>query len=151
MATAVTMYQAIDGSQFVSRERAELHDQACRLVEQAMDLLLPRTPELEANKGYIQHSQTALLAIYRALFQVASTNGAEWWIKDQRSKGHSDDVIAAALPYMWSRVGEGSCKPLDRAYGRLNAIDKEGREYQQPCYVLSTMYDKDKPTNCLNA
>jgi hypothetical protein len=151
MATAVTMYRANDGTKFDSRERAELHDTACDLIKHAMSGLAPRTPELEANKGYLQQRPDRLQSIYRALMRIAAVNGAEWWIKDQRDKGHSDEKIAAALPYMWSRIGGDSCKPLDQAYGRLNAIDEQGREYQQPCYVLSTMYDKDKPTNCLNA
>lgn len=63
MATAVTVYRANDGTQFSSLALAELHDSACNVIDHAMSGLVPRTAELEANKGYLQQSVFRLSAL----------------------------------------------------------------------------------------
>lgn len=131
---AITKYQAIDGSEWNSPEKAEARDRLVDSVNKIMAMLKP-TPEKLNWDGYVQQNAATIAGVKERLYSLANVEGVlKWWI-DSQKQGHGKtdyDLIHLCHPSWFCRMLDGDHGPLDRAYHRLCCIDVSGREWNQP-------------------
>ena len=134
---SVTRYQANDGSEWDTAEKAHKRDAMSSAVDSAMCLLRDVPSELNW-EGFVQQDPETIREVKRRLFEIANVHGVlKWWI-DSQQKEHSkteNDLAQNCHPSWFVRLLDGGSRPLGIAYGRLCAIDEHGREWNQPYYA----------------
>lgn len=142
MATAIQKWKSADGAEWDSEEHADQRDRLCEAVRLAM-LPLGDKPSLPAcgfenGAGYVQHTAAVVEQVKLRVFEVAKEKLA-WWLDSQkRDHGKTDYELAVVTHPSWHvRMLDGSCQPLESAYGRLSCIDKLNREWGQPFFALN--------------
>lgn len=74
------------------------------------------------------------------LFRIADQDGVlKRWIDSQRKDhGKTDEDLIRNTHCSWfSRMLDGSHRPLDKGYYRLQCIDAENREWNQPFFAAN--------------
>lgn len=140
MATAMTVYKAADGSRWDTEEKAIERERLLAAVAHAM-APLGETPNLpgcrfENGGGFLQHEPEAVRSVRLALWEL-TRKPLGWWIKGQiENHGRTEEQLATECHPSWfGRMLDGSCPPLERAWGRIMCIDDRCREWGQPYYA----------------
>ncbi len=148
---AITKYKANDGSEWATAEQAEAREVMIREVNIAMLILVSKPTDMDfANgHGYIQQEAEKILDAKRELYKIANREGVlKHWIDRQKNDhGKTDEDFITCHPSWFSRMLDGSHRPLDAAYSRLYCIDEQNREWGQPYYAINP--DKGEQV-CLN-
>lgn len=123
----VTMYEAVDGTQFRTAAEAERRDALISEIALALAPLGVRRPSAYE---FIRHDAKVLRGVKGALLAIARRElpgFPDVW-------RHPDDEIAP-LGIAGRIINDAGPAPLDRAWYRLCCIDDEGREWEQPYFV----------------
>jgi hypothetical protein len=138
MATRIEKWRANDGSEWASQAKAEDRDALLAQVAEAMSALRPVPNECNfANGGgFVQQATAAVQQTKEALYELAKPHIADWIQGQAKEHGTTEDaLIYNTHPSWFCRMLDG-CDPLERAYGRLCHIDKDGREWGQSYYAM---------------
>jgi len=156
LSEAVTMYRADDGCIFKTESEAVRRDRIIQEVKKAMEPIgeLPPDPgcEFANGSGYYKHSLRDLEKVKRNLLHVFESNGfADHWTGLQNATCEKWQVD----PWAFGRRLDGSCPPLEEAYGRLCCIDDYGREFGQPYFTKhpdrASLFERQRPLNALQS
>lgn len=137
MAKAITMYEAEDGTRFGTLERAEQHDELCRVLEDVMAQLRP-VPEGDfgnERRGYVQQDPAAVRAVKVRLVEIAAALPHMGWFQERLDAGEAAEVHP--MSYGGRIMSECAPRPLGYAWSRLARIDDRGREWEQPYFALN--------------
>jgi hypothetical protein len=153
MAEPIIVWKATDGSQWKDEEAARKRDALCADVAEALLPLgaKPDGTDFANGGGFVQHTEAQVRRVRRELYSIANVKGIlKWWFDSQREDhAQTEEALKMGIhPSWYRRMLDGAHAPLDRAYGRLNCIDGQFREWGQPYYADHP--DEAKQV-CLNA
>ena len=141
----ITKYVADDGSEWGDEFAAKNRESLVLAVRDAMTFLKPTPNDLNW-EGYVQQTPTLVLQCKCNLFAIANQDGIlKCWI-DRQKNDHGkteEDLIVDCHPSWFGRILDGSCRPLETAYGRLCCIDEKCREWNQPYFALNPSKGRD--------
>lgn len=139
----VTVYVANDGEQFSTPEKALERDQLIEDIDAVMSALKP-TPR-SSFEGYVQQDKASVEQVQRGLYNLLlKYEVISWWINRQKNDfKKTDKDLIGTHPSWFLRMIDGTCRPFERAYGRLYRIDSDYREWEQPYYAINPGTGKD--------
>ncbi len=132
----IAMYEADDGSRWKTAEEATARDAVLRAVEEAMAPLGPR-PDFGPHDGYWPHTAEAIRKAKCSLLWITRGILPELFGGRIRLGMKFPDDFVAADPGWYLRILDGTCTPLELAWGRMWSIDAEGHEWNQPYFALN--------------
>lgn len=126
---AITLYQAVDGSNWPTEAEALERDALCSHVDAAMALLKPRPKDVAFDNGgsFVQQEAERWLAAKQRIVDLsAAVTGHK--VFDNIAEDIHPQSIAG---YILSEVGG----PLNAGWYRISCIDDQLREWGQPYFV----------------
>jgi hypothetical protein len=133
---AVTVYKAADGSTHATPEAATARDALVAAVADAMALL--RTPSdaqqraMSGGAHYLSHAPAAVVQVRARLLELAARQMPSY----ARTHPHLFRSEVPTLNNFIGRILDDVSGPLNDAWGRLMRIGEDGREWEQPYFVL---------------
>lgn len=130
----IAKYVADDGSEFTSERKCREYEAHCKRVAQILKPLGP-LPNLPAcgfanGDGYIQHDEQTFMKARVELLEQAKKFTTHKWIQESIDKG-----MDAHSSYAARIIQECTTTALDRAWCRIQCVDRQFREWGQPYYA----------------
>jgi hypothetical protein len=121
----ITLYQAVDGSNWPTEAEALKRDTLCAQVNEAMSAVRARPKVLDAGNGdfFLQQDRDKVLSAKQAIVEVTGHDV----FKHPAADIHPQSFAGRLLDDMGG--------PLRDAWWRLSCIDLQWREWDQPYYV----------------
>lgn len=136
MTTAVQMWRANDGAMFNTEAEAIERD---AIIAQVKSAMLPLGKSHGAcrftGNGFIQHSRLAVTAAKVALLEITRPLLAKWFA-EREAKNPNIDWLEVHGGW-FGRLLDGSCDPVERAWGRMCRIDGKCREWDQQFFAAN--------------
>lgn len=128
---SVVRFQAADGTEFGDESACAAYETLCTRVERIM----ARLPKVEVSgEDFVQLDGPTVIGVQHDL--VLLYEGLRTDMADE----HTEFARNAAVPVGMSLIGryidDGGPTPLRRAWGRIQRIDNQFREYEQPYYAI---------------
>lgn len=124
----ITLYQAVDGSNWPTEAEALKRDALCAEVEQAMKPLGPSTDRRHDNgRAFIQHRAEDVLAAKRDIVALCA--------RDVDRTVFNRPAELVHVRGLAGRILDDTGGPLSTAWGRLARIDDYAREWEQQWWV----------------
>jgi hypothetical protein len=125
----ITLYQAVDGTNWPTEAEALKRDALCLHVDVAMALLRPRPTDAGFDNGnsYVQQESGPWLAAKRHIVDLALAATRHAVFANDAEDIHPQSVAGRIL----SDIGG----PLNSAWWRFACIDSQYREWGQPYFV----------------
>lgn len=126
---AITLYQAVDGSNWPTPREALQRDALCSHVDEAMKLLRPRPSDVGFSNGdsFVQQEEGPWLAAKQRIVDLAyAVTG------DAVFTNIAEDIHPRGLA---GRILDDTGGPLAKAWWRFSCIDSQHREWGQPYFV----------------
>lgn len=128
----IVQYKTVDGRQFDTEDEARSHEALLLQIENALKPLGNRRPTEE---GWIQHSQTSVLAAKRSLLSLATqTCLAGFPDVVEKVNADPDSVHPRSIV---GRIMDDSNSPINKGWYRIMCIDDSFREHSQPFYAIN--------------
>lgn len=139
----ITLYQAVDGSNWPTEADALRRDQLCAEVSEAMAILGPTTDRRHSNgQAFIQHRAEDVLAAKRRIVELCALH------VDHKVFSHPAERIH--VRGLAGRILDHAGGPLSVAWGRLARIDDFAREWEQQYFAMNPNPDA-KEAGCATA
>ncbi len=135
---SITKYEANDGSQWNTADKAIERDSLLIVLDEASRLLKPHPSDCNF-EGYIQQNRESVLDYKRILMRIAKkyaygTIGKEG---EERCIWDMDPKEVHPLSIAGRFIDDSNCQPLNSAWRRLCCMDDKFREFNQPFYVIN--------------
>ena len=126
---AITLYQAVDGSNWQTEAEALARDSLCSHVDAAMALLKPRPKDsgFDNGKSFVQQESGQALAAKQRIVDLAYAITDHAVFANIAEEIHPHSVAGRIL----SDIGG----PLNTAWWRFACMDVRLREWGQPYFV----------------
>lgn len=130
----IIKYQADDGTEWAEAEAAHQRDRLIADVREATAGILKPRPETGSFRGYIKQDPARVLQYKAALLRLAQRE-----IPDYVMNEHVADPSSVSNNSILVRILDegGTTRPIAQAWWRLQTIDDEGREWEQPYYAIN--------------
>lgn len=125
----ITLYQAVDGSNWPTEAEALTRDALCAEVNEALTPLGPSTDRRHDNgRAFIQHRAEDVLAVKRRVVELCARD------IDHEVFGRPAELVH--VRGVAGRILDDTGGPLSVAWGRLARIDDFSREWEQQWFTL---------------
>lgn len=131
----IVKYQADDGTEWPEAEAAQKRDQLIADVRDATAGVLKPRPEISHFRGYVRQDPARVLQYKAALLRLAHRELPNLVTEADAANPagmHNNSIIIRYLDDCGREA-----KPIAQAWWRLQCIDEEGREWEQPYYALN--------------
>jgi hypothetical protein len=125
----ITLYQAVDGSNWPTEAEALARDALCSHVKEAMALLRPRPKDagFDNGKSFVQQSPGPALAAKQRIVDLAYAITNHAVFTNNAEEIHPSSVAG--------RILSETSGPLNDAWWRFACMDDRLREWGQPYFV----------------
>ena len=128
----ITKYRAKDKTEFTSEVECIEYERLLDMVDRIMSRLQPKPKDdgcsFPNGNGFIQHEKSTVVRVWNALLDEFSSRINHEWIS------HSKDMKYHSS-YVGRLVDDYGISPYNKAWYRMQCIDKQFREFGQPYYV----------------
>lgn len=127
----ITVYEANDGTRFDSEAKAEIHEQIIAEIEEAM---MPLGDRIEITGGqFVRHGRVRFMEAKANMIRIIrKATGDQFGIFKNYQP---DDIHPMSLA--GRIVDDLGSKAIRKAWNRLQCINENGDEWEQPYFALN--------------
>lgn len=140
----ITKYKADDGLEFTDEELCIIHECNCNYGKSIMKKLADRPDSCDFSNGggYIHHDSLHILSVRNEFLEFCKRYTDHKWIQETIDGGFNVDPSWAGR-----MIGESAPNSIYKMWYRFSCIDKHGREWGHPYYVINPYKAKNVRLN----
>lgn len=125
----ITKFCADDGREFATEIECLDYESLC---DEIAVLMKPLPPSNIEGDGFIQQDGALVLTIQRRLVMIYERLHS----KDKHTEWARNAIVPAGMTLIGRYIDDSDCRPLHKAWYRLQCMDQKFREYSQPYYAI---------------
>lgn len=126
---AIQKYQAFDGVELADADKCLDYEALCLEIHA---LMTPWADVTIAGAEFVQQDKYVIIPIQRAMVDIFER--LHW--KDHHTEWARNADIPAGMSLIGRYVDDSGFNPERRVWGRIQRLDQNFREYEQPYYAI---------------